>query len=365
MYWIIQWIEQWLHRLYNKLNLKYSAPRIYLQPLQTPTQSNKSISQYWQPTQLLMPRARCLYRFFPLGDIPANNINQVLQLKIKQWSPWVDTGEWRSFSRLGVMVWIWEQMPSEQTLGLHIIPETLLQESDTEGIYVKACLQGYDIQYWQHAVLLHSLWLSKPPSDLFLAQWLELLGLNTKSTVAYQPIIEPLQPIPWKFNQTQSRQANAATLKLVLVLGLWMVAALYVYWSVDTFRWYRENQTVEQQYERLLVSARPIIDMRNKLVQSEQVLQTLSTLAPAQWQAKLFAAVLPALEAAQCKPCSLISWQYDGLILEFVVESNPLDQKILAERLYKTPLFDKVSIIPRVDKKTWTIQAELKVDKAK
>lgn len=313
----------------------------------------------WQrflPPQTVLARNQCLYRFFPWFDVPKAERNNVLDLKIRQWTPWANARCWIVPDKIGAMVWAWQD-EANTNFPSHTIPETLLQPRRTQGLWVLNNQQGYELQYWDQGLLLHSLWQDHPFSSTEQIRWCELLGLSNSPTNIIEQ--EELHPVPWANNTAKTTQNSLNTLKWGMALTSICIAALYAYWITDWYKWHKENTDLEQQYSSLLTSLRPIIEQRNLYDQATKKLNAIHDLASSQPHVQLFQYVLPALQQARCAPCELIEWHYDSTVLELAVTAEKLEQKTLVEQLYKNPQFKKVSIPERSEKGQVGISIEL------
>ena len=104
----------------------------------------------------VISRGLCHYRFFSLTDIPNARQDSVLQLKLKQWSPFQEYASYQVWQGGHVQVWIWDQQKLQNELteiGLKraiILPETLLHaRPSTDEIQLLRCLEGVEGRIWK------------------------------------------------------------------------------------------------------------------------------------------------------------------------------------------------------------------------
>lgn len=123
--------------------------------------------------------SRALYRFacFEMGAVPRSRREQALVLRLRQWSPFQRTGEIAAWRGDDALVWAWDAERLEASLARHglrrdqveVIPETLLRPAHDSGLYLNACIDGFEGQFWRQGSLISSRWWADEPES---EEWL-------------------------------------------------------------------------------------------------------------------------------------------------------------------------------------------------
>jgi hypothetical protein len=125
--------------------------------------------------------SRPLYRFsrFDLKSVPKPQRSQALALQIRQWAPFANTGCYLLWDQDHAQVWAWDADRAANAMAAKqlkpgsatVVPETLLHQRRSQGVYLLACLDGFEGQVWRDHSLIASRWWPGMPNEV---EWINL-----------------------------------------------------------------------------------------------------------------------------------------------------------------------------------------------
>ncbi|MDM4767542.1 hypothetical protein [Pelomonas sp. SE-A7] len=123
--------------------------------------------------QVVLSRSRCRLKWVRLQTIPAPERAAALRMQAAAWQAFDTTScALVVLGDLGLVV-AWDGESADQDLlkaGLdpkrcRLVPETLLRRPEQDGIYLQACLEGYEAQHWADGQLVASRWWPDLPEQ--------------------------------------------------------------------------------------------------------------------------------------------------------------------------------------------------------
>ncbi len=339
------------------------SPQRYLQTdatqVQIPTGKGK---REW-----LMARGLCHYQCFDLSDIAPLKREDVLQLKIRQWSPFADTARYIAWHKGKAQVWIWDNavqqqaQQAQQLKAVAVLPESALRAPKTEdGVQVLKTLDGIEARIWQQGVLRSSRWWQQVPDN---ATWQRFLRSNGQ---AYTPLPDAipareLLATPWAKNKSALHNLNLLWRqeRLWVVLGLAALLSVFMWQSLFIQRWEEKNAALDEQIEQLNFSAEPVLEARNRVLSVKQRLDSLQQLDVYPNQLKLLLAVASALPEGAI----LQMWKYEAGSLTLTIQAEQIDPREYVKLFQDIAYFDEVK--PESSRKADQIQIQMRVLAAK
>jgi len=310
-----------------------------------------------------MARSLCHYRRFNLTDIPLSRREQVLQLYIKQWSPFQNYGQYAVWQGNQIAVWIWDATVQQQALeeaGLKnafVVPETVLHPRlPTEGVQLVHCLEGVEGQIWQHGGLKGSRWWPHAPKA---EQWYHfqrahsLAELHTLPTIIDSALLER----PWGKPKTHLDQfLNIYQEQLWITLALAVFTLLLTWQAVSIWVWQQALHQVEIQTEQLRTQVAPIVAARTQALTTQQRLTQILALDAYPAQLTIMAQIAEHLPHKQAR---IVKWFYQLGELNFTVETPELDATLYVKTFQALPLFNAVKAETDSKKNQLTISMDV------
>ncbi|OIR06761.1 hypothetical protein GALL_110090 [mine drainage metagenome] len=253
--------------------------------------------------------SRPLYRYarFELKSVPKPQRAQALALQIRQWTPFVRTGWYLLWEQDEALIWAWDADRVEAAIRennlkprtVSIVPETLLQQGQEQGIHLVSCIEGYEGQVWSERSLLASRWWPELPDT---AAWLNFqrdAGTlpERQSNAVPKPLPLHWMERPWAKSAALDRSAayGASVEQWALpAVALCLLAASFWYGA----QWIKlqsaiKNRSVE--LEALNLRAGPIIEARGQALEALGRIRALQATDPYPDQLSLLAKVAQSL----------------------------------------------------------------------
>lgn len=299
----------------------FSSPR-YLQQrteLITPSKHSKSRPEW------VMSRGLCYYRLFLLSDIPIARRAHVLQLKIKQWSPFTEYGNYNVWQGGQVQVWIWDKQQQQKLLnevGLkktYIMPETVLRERPSTldlSIRLIECLEGVEGQVWKEGILIGSHWWPEIPSPLEWEHFQRAHRLPVTPTVA-SAVQAPLLERPWGRHKAVGGNRLASYEKTGVIIGIAIFTVLLSWQLATVYKFKQSLLQIQWDINELSEKITPVLTHRNQTLDDKQKIERLLRLSPFPSQLELITQVAEKLP----QDAKLISWIYAQGNLNFTIET--------------------------------------------
>ncbi|MGR8934451.1 MAG: hypothetical protein ACU837_08705 [Gammaproteobacteria bacterium] len=291
-----------------------------------------------------------MYQYFSLTNIVASERVNLLGLKIRQWSPYKNTGLYIVNDAAGAQVWIWdeekrlEKLPAEKYAALTVLPETLLQQKPLDDeLRLIECLEGYEAQAWQHNSLRFSRWWPHLPNNTQWADFCRAAGVPADQTVPEVQSPAALDK-PWarssrkafRFAIEKERQIIFGTGLAIIFAATWQLAAI--------IRWQAVNNATEEQVQKYETRISDIIQTRDAAIQDQFWINNLTAVVNVPGQLSLMqeiSAQLPQKPEAQ-----ITSWNYQSNLLEFVISGDNLDPATIVRQYQKLPWAGEIVVEP-------------------
>lgn len=273
-----------------------------------------------------------MYRFrrFDLRVIPKAQRGKALELQIRQWSPYVSTGQYVSWTPDHALVWVWDAGRLGVDLNsLHlgdkqveILPETLLHPQHESGIFLCVCMEGCEGQIWSESELIFSRWWVKVPED---AEWLNFqrdagVVQDRQVRMVPLPVPFPLQPQAWAADGgLGAASAVARGSEAILVAFVASTLALLTFWySANFLKLSQAVDAARVELQTLERSVGPELLARSKAQDEIKRIRELRLLALFPDQLSVMAKVAEKLQPANA---ILKEWEFRSGKLKIVVDS--------------------------------------------
>jgi len=300
---------------------------------------------YW-----VIARALCRYSYYDLANVPEALREPALQVKLRQPDLYTDAGTAAVWGSSGVAVWRWDRSRAQEAMQAHnlkvsesfVLPETMFQALQVEGVRLLELSSGYEAQHWSAGVLHHSRWWAGLPA---LADWQGFLrdcGLSIES-VEKLPAAQAIvwQDRPWRLNRQPRggqlwEMAGYAALIFVLSLPcLWFAA--------NTFKNWQGLQKIEAQAVQLKKTAQPVIEARAQVLRDTDRIERLVATDPWPDQLVLMAKMSEVLSR---NTAWLSAWEFGQGKVKVTVDSTvALSSSALVGDLQETGLFSNASVL--------------------
>ncbi len=300
-----------------------------------------------------------MYRSEDFGNVPRNRRRAALDLKLPLWSPFARTGHHCVWEGGRAMVWFWDAEAIAADPGAsdyiaiaasktppRVRPETVFLPRLSDGVVLRACREGFELQHWRDRVLEHSYWLRQRPDqarvESVLAQW-GVVAEAPEPTVAGQewdgqgsakaPTHEPWSstPTPREWLETNERELATAVLLVLVLTATWHEAR---YWQVRNLQ-----RTAEAEFAALQQDLDPILSARNELLALRERNLAVAEILSEPSQAYLMGLVDAAIPSADAR---FRQWSYQQRELTVVVEDESADPIAYVRSLEAEPMFEQV-----------------------
>ncbi len=297
------------------------------------------------PKEWIIARSLCHYRLFSLIDIPSARRESVLQLKIKQWSPFANYGTYIAWYREQAAVWLWnknQQQAAFEEINVKkatVFPESVLYaRPQTKGVRLLVCVEGVEGQVWRDNRLEGSRWWTKIPNS---REWVTFQrAYSLAPDVIVPEIIESdLLAKPWIKPRGMIGQLGVQQEKLWVILGLVAFVTIIAWQGTAISQWKQATQQIQAKIDTLTEDIHPILTARNQAIKTKQLSEQLFALMTNPSQLALVTRVIEKLPKNDAK---LVEWSYRVEELRFAVESTQLDPIFYVQTFRADPLFQEV-----------------------
>ena len=348
-----------------KLRRRFSSKRNVIQTRgETVQLPARSLHPHW-----IVGRDLCMYRREDFANVPRSKRRSALALKLPVWSPFERTGHHCVWSGSSAMVWFWDEdkigagpdasetpdaseardaqrtvAGANRAAGIRVRPETVFYARKPDGLYLQACREGFELQYWRSDVLADAFWLPDRPDERNLRWFLDRQGAEAHAAPLSAPAATgaEIAPEPWSVSLTPGEwlEANERTLVATCLLAL----SLVVVWQEARFwKIHYLKDTVVSEFARMQDELDPLLEARNELLRLRRTNQALSEILGEPSQARLMGLVDRAIPSAEAQ---FREWRYQQRELKVIVEDPELDPITYVRSLEAEPLFDQVRAEP-------------------
>lgn len=321
--------------------LSLFSPRRYLQTrseVQLP--SGKTGRKQW-----VVARSLCFYQVFVMGDVPPSERREALNVRIREWSPFSETGRYVVWRDETAMVWIWDDHEMRQKAqalkvpGTKAVPEPLLWGlPEGDGLRVLKCLEGIEAQMWKGEVMTTSRWWAKsPPAE----EWSRfMLALDLNPTEPFKDASElVLLDRPWAATSEGTFVLNLRYEASIVSMGL-LVFAFFLVWHVTGIvRWHGAIGALDQRITTLSRQVEPLLNARTCALDYRQKAGRLLSVASYPSQMELMAAVAGKFPYPGVV---LMEWHYNRGHLSLVLQGNNLDPSYIVSAYEELAFFGDV-----------------------
>ncbi len=321
-----------------------ALPRRFLHSRTSVAQLDRTFgARHW-----VLARSMCLQRTFNLAGIPANERENAMDIEIRQWSPFKQTGRCIVWEEAAAQVWIWDEdvrRASAKNAGVNSslsYPETLLcPRMDDTTVRIMSCTEGYEGQIWRNGILLATRWWEGVPS---YGEWSRFLMAHDLPPSEI-PQVQTAQMLrqPWGFVrnlqsflslQYEHRWVLGLTALLVFLLS-WQVASAVQSWS--------SVRDLKEQTSMLSAEIEPLTKARSQALEHKESAEHIARLCPFPTQLQLMAAAVGVFENRQV---TLAEWHYSRGSLKFALDGKEPDPTYYISAYEKIPFFKDVTAEP-------------------
>ncbi len=245
------------------------------------------VSELLGGRQLILSRRLCSFKSKVIeGQEFTTRMASALVLETLAYSSFSKTGIYITCVNGMVNIWTWDISQIEKLTDLpvrHAVPETLFH-TPMHGFSVRACLEGYEGQFWENGVLRSSRWWAELPSVQAWNNFVRAGGGNFSDQVQVEP-----DSVVVGFEKNAKIAKNRVPLahrlrQFPLSIGLWVGAAFL---SVIVVFFIARNIVVEVERQKY-VAEKSVLDeatrekreLRRQLISNEKELDTYYSLVP-------------------------------------------------------------------------------------
>lgn len=233
----------------------------------------------------LLGRALLRQRRLVLEQVAGAAWWSALRVQLAVWAPFdePDFAVWPQGQ--AALVWAWDAAAlrarcAEQGVSarrIRVLPESLLFGPAPDGVWLCACRQGVEGQFWQGGSLHASRWWPEPPDD---QAWLNFQRGAGVPLAQLQPPLPPRsdwrQPLPPGTPLPRLRSPAAATggsarmLPWALPVLVSLLAAMTLTRLVDLYHYDQAMSALSRDLTRLEAEAAPVLEAREALIRDKQ-----------------------------------------------------------------------------------------------
>ena len=353
---------------FSRLRRRFSSKPNVIQTRQgTERLPFKSFHPHW-----IVGRGLCMYRSEDFGNVPRNKRRAALDLKLPLWSPFADTGHYCVWEGGKAMVWFWDAdaVPAVSDAGTpaatppaatppaappdaassktppRIRPETVFLPRMSDGVHLRACREGFELQHWRNRVLEHAFWFRQRPDQTRLESVLAQWGADAEApepgspnpALAGQASAQDLTHEPWSSSPTPQEWLELN--ERPLATGVLLVLVLTATWHEARYWQARHlQQTASEEFAGLQQDLDPILSARNELLTLRGRNLALAEILREPSQAYLMGLVDSATPGPDAR---FRQWSYQQGELSVVVEDESADPIAYVRSLEAQPMFDHV-----------------------
>lgn len=316
--------------------------------------------------------SRPFYRFcrFDLKSVPKPQRVQALELQIRQWTPFANTGRYLVWQGEDALIWAWDADRlgadiATQNLSsnrVEILPESLLHPPLADGLRLAACLDGVEGQLWQDGFLVHSRWWPAVPTE---AEWLNFQrdagnSAQQQSTVVPPPARQNWLLQPWARNvPAGSGGAWTASYETWLVgAGVLILAGMTSWYGIQLAKTRQALELRNSELKAAETIARPIFEARQRALDAQVRIELLQKAGLYPDQLAVMATLATLLPR---NTATLTEWDYRDDKLKISVSSpSKLSSSVLIGALLDSGWFGDVRAAPTSDPTLLTLTMEVK-----
>jgi hypothetical protein len=310
--------------------------------------SNYELVTLESPT-LIIPRKFLFYQCMDFESVPRALRKNLLIQRVRQFSPFGEPASWHVNEGNAAQVWFWDserivRMHHEQDLPtLSVVPEPMLYPPLENGLRIQTCIEGWELQYWAHKVLLHSRWFAQKPDAREQADFVRVCGATENES--WGEGSAELLSKPWNekaFWSKENLQSEAVAPRLVLGIFLaWFCLQVGLGLGVQIKKAFL-SASVASKNSRLV----DVVKQRDGAMQQQEFNQSVSALIETPSQLHLVAQVRSCL--AGLDNFMILDWQYQRGQVAVVLQQDNLDTRALIEACNKNPVFTDVRAEPGI-----------------
>ena len=270
-----------------------------------------------------------------IDGIPASDLENVIDLKILEWSPYPETG--RYITRMGkyLLIWIWDQEKhfdkarKFNAQQVQVFPETVMsrpEQGEMTGLY--RCVAGFEGRMWEQGILTAGHWWPEMPSA---EQWFRFLLRNDHPPMELPatPVAMDLLVKPWGPGYGTRLVFNLLQYEFVLVKILALILALYLSWLGGiALKTRDEIASVSRKIEIGKQQAAPILADRTQALEYLEKIKQLSAVGPFPSQLLVMNEVIRIIPGAMIR-----KWVYRDGTLTILLTGKDLDPRLIIEQL--------------------------------
>ncbi len=315
------------------------------------------------PRQWVLSRGLCLYRRFVLADVPAQERNRALEVRVRQWSPYVETGRHVCWRDEQALVWIWDERLRRDAAaqagceGARVVPETVLRPCPpTDTVRLAGCIDGFEGQLWRGGMLHAARWWSGVPGQ---HEWAQFLLANDMAPAAAAP---PVRELPWQVRPwgRTGKGTGAWTLLrhegALVGLAASLVVLIFAWEAGGLWQWRHQRDALAVRVQALGRQVEPVLAARNQAIEARRRVERLSAIVAAHAQLSLLAAVTRLLPPE----VSLHAWRYQGGQLGLTLKGPSLDPAVYVKKLLEYPWCAEVAVDTGNHQDTLTLRVKVR-----
>ncbi|MCK5719640.1 MAG: hypothetical protein KAH84_06780 [Thiomargarita sp.] len=324
----------------------------------TPTAGTKGRYEW------VIARSLCYYQHFSLKDIPSSRQDNVLDLKVKQLSPFKEYASYSIWQGEQVQVWIWDankQYTVTTEAGIKTatcIPETVLySQVETNTVQLIQCIEGVEGQIWQNGILVGSRWWLEQPTAIEWNFFQRNHSVATPENLPIKLLKQDLLTRPWKNTKRQFKQLQLQE-KTWLKLASILFVAIFTWQIVAIWKLKWTTSVVLEQIEPLHDRVAPILAARTQAINNQTKINQLINFEPYPAQLDIIAKVAEKLPK---RNTFITKWIYQLDTLNFVIETKNTDTVFYIETFQSDPLFEEVTAKKGIGRKSNQITMDMKL----
>lgn len=313
----------------------------------------------------VISRAWCRFVRFDLGPVPRAQRARALELQLRQWSPFADTGRYVAWDGDDALVWAWdaarvrEVQRASRLRRAKVIPESLLHVPRDDGPWLVSCMDGVEGQVWRDGVLVHSRWWPAPPQR---GDWLSFqrdAGLPPGRQSLEVPEALPAGRLerPWAKPSETGFSAGWKNERVLVATAALVLAAATAWQLIELYKVRAAHAEGVARLEALEQRAEPVLSARGQALDALARIEALRGLDPYPDQLSVMAKVAESLP----RDGTIIKeWDYRSGSLQFtVVSANPPVSSDYVKLFTGTGVFENVQAAPGPDGKTLAMKMTL------
>ncbi len=297
------------------------------------------------PKQWIIARSLCLYRIFVLGDIPSGERKSALNLRIRQWSPFPETGRYVVWNGESAHVWIWDEVEQREAARKsgatsRVFPETVMRGApDRDTLRILSCTEGIEAQIWRQGRLAASRWWAEGPPHEEWPRFLAAHDLNPNTDIP-EPEDTPLLDRPWGQSADGNPLLNLGIQRLCVFAVMAVLTFVLIWQGISVWRWQQAQGALADRIAALTEEAEPLLEARTRATRDRKVAERLLSLVSHPAQLELMAAVAEKLPR---RKVFLAEWHYNQGNLSFTLEGKNPDPRYYVGTYQKMPHFKEVT----------------------